>query len=175
MRYNGIDESKIIKKNSTKQTVEEKVESINREPIKVNTIIKEENIVNPINQMHETITKTNETINNVIEQEETLSYKSDNAFPVFRYEQNLQTGKAEVQNIPTKNDIDLKIPKDQLKIIQINNDKYILEIKLELEVLKSLLKQQDSNYSFYKDKYEYLSKELVFLERKQLVIKKMLS
>lgn len=177
MRYNGIDESKIIKKNSTKQKIEDKVESINRETIKVNTTIKEENIINLANQTNEIITssiKTKETINNTIEQEETLSYKSNNVFPVFKYEQNLQTGKVEVRNVPTKTNINLKIPKDQLKIIQINNDKYILEIKLELEVLKSLLNQQDSNHNFYKDKYEYLSKELIFLERKQLIINKML-
>lgn len=154
MRYIGnIDESKIIKKGSEKAT------PINKDNI-------EENLID------EQIIKTVQKQKPLQEIEEVVSIETkQNNFPVFIYEQNLHTKKVEVKNTLVKEEIKLDIPLDKLQIINVNNEKNILEVKLDLEVLKTFLVKSNPNFKFYKDKYDYLLNELSFLEKKDSVIK----
>lgn len=151
MRYIGnIDESKIIKKGSEKAT------PINETNINEDLI--DEQIIEPM----QPIPKIEETVSIETRQ---------NDFPVFMYEQNLHTKKVEVKNTLVKENIKLDIPFDKLQIININNEKNILELKLDLEVLKTFLVKSNPDFKFFKDKYDYLLKELSFLEKKDNIIK----
>lgn len=161
MRYVGnIDESKIIKKNNSN------------------------NIKNDINIQKNETTINNETINNVknnfVNNNDDFinnKIKVENEFPVFIYEQNTKTKKIEVKNIE-KNIVQQKdkfnISNDKLEIIKFNNTKKILEVELDIEVLKLILEEHNIDFNFYKNKLEYLNNELYFLQRKKKFIDDMM-
>lgn len=151
-RGNLFDESKIIKKDSN---IKQEETITTGSPIVLNN--KQEELPNPIK---------NE------QPKEAAVIKND--FPVFSVEQNKYTGKVESRNIPKEYNIKINIPKDQLQLINVNNNRYINELVLELAILDSLLKAPNDNYDFYKSKFDYLSLELEFANKKKDTIKKLL-
>lgn len=168
-RGNLFDESKIIKKNDIDHNetvrIEQPEQPVTQEkPISINNIVQE-------SKPTESRTEVKEQNDEVVIQQSIIK----NDFPVFNVQQNKYTGKIESNNIPKKCNIKIDIPRDQLQLINVNNNKYINEINLELAILDSLLLNKiDDNFEFYKNKYEYLSKELIFLNEKKYVISKLL-
>ena len=168
-RGNLFDESKIIKKNDIDHNetvrIEQPEQPVTQEkPISINNIVQE-------SKPTESRTEVKEQNDEVVIQQPIIK----NDFPVFNVQQNKYTGKIESNNIPKKCNIKIDIPRDQLQLINVNNNKYINEINLELAILDSLLLNKiDDNFEFYKNKYEYLSKELIFLNEKKYVISKLL-
>lgn len=166
-RGNLFDESKIIKKTDIGQheTIYSEQPVVQQKPISINNIIQESNLTEECSDVKE------QNIEPIIEQCTIIK----NDFPIFNLEQNKYTGKVESNNIPKECKIKIDIPRDQLQLINVNNNKYINEIILELAILDSLLLNKiDENYEFYKNKYEYLSKELIFLNEKKVIISRLL-
>lgn len=148
-----FDESKIIKKDQIPvETQEQQLEKM-----KSPTIVLNES--EPTKQINEN--KLQEKI-------------AKNDFPVFVVEQNKHTKTIETINIPKQLDVKVDIPKDQLQLININNNKCINELNLDLAILDSLLKVQCDKYDFYKNRFDYILLELSFLEKKKDIIKKLL-
>ena len=166
-RGNLFDESKIIKKNDIEHTsVQPEQPVIQSQSISINNTVPESK---PTEQ-RSSINEPDINDANVIIQ----PVKND--FPVFNLEQNRYTGKIESNNIPKECNVKIDIPRDQLQLINVNNNKYINEIRLELAILDSLLLNKlDDNFEFYKNKHEYLSRELIFLTEKKSLISKLLT
>lgn len=160
-RGNLFDESKIIKKDS---------QPLNNE---TNQEVKLQSQILPINQI----------INNIEQQVNNEEYVVKNVikdnvtnenFPIFTVERNKYTGKVEnISSVPKECNIKIDIPKDQLRIIELNNNKYINELQLDLIVLDFLLRTENKNYEFYKNKFDYLSLEMTFANKKKDIIKNM--
>lgn len=143
MRPDLFDESKIIKKD----------QQLVKEPLKTEEVQKPIEIINiPIKQNDVEI-KTKQP-------------------PVFVFERNKDTKQIETVNGKSNSvntNIGLTIPNDQLQMFYYNTTKAINEIKLDIDILKSM-----NNDVFYIDKYTYLLKELKFLEIKKQTLEKLI-
>lgn len=169
-RGNLFDESKIIKKEDiiSNETIKSEQPSVEQVPVSINNTIG--NI-----KSNERRTTVKQPVIETIEQNVNKETIIKNSFPVFNLEQNKRTGKIENSSISRECNVKVDIPRDQLRLIKVNNDKYINEMKLEIAILDSLLlSRTDENYEFYKNKYEYLSKELIFLNKKKSILNKLL-
>ena len=154
MKINSLDESKIIKKE---------------------TKIEENKIFNNI---PETITNeeiTNSSINiekNLIEQN---NIQNDNIKPVFVYEKNKYTNEINTTNsISHVFNFNLNIPKDQLKLMYSNTVKYMNELLLDINILQSLLINNDNMFEFYNEKLNFVSKEYEFIVNKKNILEKLI-
>ena len=166
-RGNLFDESKIIKKND----IEHKLVQPEQPVIQTQSI----SINNTVPESKHTEQRSNIKEPDINENTNVIIQPVKNDFPVFNLEQNRYTGKIESNNIPKECNVKIDIPRDQLQLINVNNNKYINEIRLELAILDSLLLNKlDDNFEFYKNKYEYLSRELIFLTEKKSLISKLL-
>ena len=176
MKYDFIDESKIIKKTGENNENDKGSINTNISNDIPSTDIGNANSNNDINMdtnnKSDSISNSNNNsspiINNINNNDVDNIDKLKDNMPVFVFD---KSNGETFTKTKYQEQINIDIPKDQLQLIYVNTVKLINELKLDLALLKQKMRFENNQY--YKNKYEYFSNELEYNLYKKEQIEKL--